>query len=241
MAVLTRLYHSLRELCFPSVCLLCRQGLPAFSRVQLCPGCRARIRLIAEPLCRTCGVEFAGSGASHYCGECLRKPPHFSRARAVFRYDEESAELVHAFKYQGKTVGRATFLALAREAGPLTDLDQPELIVPVPLHRSRLRERGFNQALVLARFLFPEQGKKIVPDLLVRTKNTHPQVSLSGQERRRNLKGAFAVQRPERLEGRLVLLVDDVYTTGTTLNECAKVLKAQGAAEVQALTLARVC
>jgi ComF family protein len=237
---LTGLGRSLAELCFPSVCLLCRQGLPAFSAVQLCPDCRARVQVIRAPICLCCGVEFSCSGASHLCGSCLRKPPHFSRARAIFRYDQESAPLVHAFKYGGKTQGRATFRALAGEVALLADLAPPELIVPVPLHPTRLRERGFNQALVLARFLFPEQRGLIAPDLLLRTRVTHPQVSLSGRERRQNLGGAFAVSQPGRVPGRRVLLVDDVFTTGTTLNECAKVLVAAGAAGVEALTLARV-
>ncbi len=239
-ALLAALGRSLRELCFPAVCLLCREGLPAFTPLHLCPACRARITLIRPPLCLCCGAEFAGAGDSHLCGGCLTRPPHFSRARAILCYDGESAKLVHAFKYGGKTVGRATFRALAREAGPLADLAVPELIVPVPLHPKRLRARGFNQALVLARFLFPEPGRAIVPDLLQRTRWTEPQVGLSGRERRRNLAGAFAVPRPERVCGRRVLLVDDVFTTGTTLNECAKVLKAQGAVQVEALTLARV-
>jgi len=239
-ALFSALGRSLRELCYPSVCLLCREKIAPFSPLQLCPGCGARIRLIRAPLCLCCGVEFAGSGESHTCGACLTKPPHFSRARAILRYDEASAKLVHAFKYGGRTTARATFLALARQATPLADLDPAELIVPVPLHRARLQERGFNQALVLARFLFPAEGKRIVPDLLIRTRSTHPQVSLSGRERRQNLGGAFAVRRPEQVAGRRLLLVDDVLTTGTTLNECAKVLLAHGAAEVQALTLARV-
>lgn len=232
--------RALGELCFPSVCLLCRQGLPAFSAVQLCPGCRERVPVIRAPHCLCCGVEFSGGGASHLCGSCLRTPPHFSRARAIFRYDRESAALVHAFKYGGRTQGRATFQALAREAAPLADLSPPELIVPVPLHPTRLRERGFNQALVLARIFFPREQRLIAPELLLRTRATHAQVSLSGRERRQNLGGAFAVSQPARIQGRRVLLVDDVLTTGTTVNECAKALKAAGADAVEVLTLARV-
>lgn len=237
---LAELYRSLRELCFPAVCLLCRQGLPAFTEVHLCPACQTRVRLIQAPLCTCCGMEFAGAGESHYCGPCLARPPHFSRARAIFRYEEESARLVHAFKYGGKSVGRATFRALSKKAPPLADLAPPELIVPVPLHVRRLKARGFNQALLLARFLFPEQGERICPDLLVRHRWTDPQTTLSGQVRRKNLAGAFLVRRPQQVLGRRVLLVDDVFTTGTTLDECAKVLKAHGALQVEALTLARV-
>lgn len=232
--------RALRELCFPAVCLLCQESLPAFSAVHLCPGCRAGIRLIQPPLCQCCGVEFIGSGDSHYCGFCLASPPHFSRARAILRYDDESAKLVHAFKYGAKTVGRGTFCALAKEVAPLADLAPPELIIPVPLHAKRLKSRGFNQALVLARFLFPAQRKRIAPHLLIRIRSTEPQTTLSGRERRQNLTGAFAVRHPDRIRGRHLLLVDDVFTTGTTLNECAKVLMGHGAARVEALTLARV-
>jgi ComF family protein len=232
--------RSLRELCFPTVCLQCRQHLPAFTPIHFCPDCLQRIRLIEPPLCHCCGVEFVGSGDSHYCGPCLTKPPYFSKARAIFRYDAESASLVHSFKYGGKTVGRATFCALAEKAQPVADLAVPELIIPVPLHRQRLQSRGFNQALVLARFLFPKESRKIAANLMVRTRWTNPQTALSGKERRQNLAGAFAASNPERIVGRRILLIDDVFTTGTTLNECAKVLKENGAAQVEALTLARV-
>lgn len=213
--------------------------MPAFTAVHLCPDCLVRIRLISPPLCQCCGVEFAGGG-SHYCGPCLTRPPHFSKARAIFRYDDESARLVQAFKYGGKTVARGTFCALAKKVPPLADLAPPELIVPVPLHRKRLQARGFNQALVLARFLFPKQGQRIAASLLLRTRWTDPQTVLSGRARRQNLRGAFAVKHPELVCGRRVLLVDDVFTTGATLDECAKVLKDHGAAQVEALTLARV-
>lgn len=237
---LPALGRSLRELCFPAVCLLCRQRLPAFTPVHLCLDCLTRIRLIEPPLCQCCGVEFAGAGDNHFCGPCLSKPPHFSRARAIFRYDDESASLVHAFKYGGQTVGRATFCALAKKVAPLTDLAVPDLIIPVPLHRRRLQARGFNQALVLARFLFPQAGQKIAVHLLRRSRWTDPQTTLSGRERRRNLVGAFEISRPEQIAGQRILLIDDVFTTGTTLDECARVLKNNGAAAVEALTLARV-
>lgn len=239
-SLLQALDGSLRELCFPAVCLLCRQRLPAFTAIHLCPDCLPRIRPIAAPFCTCCGVPFAGGGNTHYCGPCLTKPPHFSKARAIFRYDDASAALVHALKYGGKTVGRATFCALAKEALPLADLAAPELILPVPLHRRRLQARGFNQALVLARFLFPQERRRIAVDLLRRSRWTDPQTTLSGRDRRQNLAGAFAVSRPEAIVGRRILLIDDVFTTGTTLNECARVLKDHGAAQVEALTLARV-
>ncbi|MDD5759335.1 MAG: ComF family protein [Desulfobulbaceae bacterium] len=238
---LLALAQSLRELCFPAICLFCQQQLTAFTPLHLCQSCQSRIRLIQTPLCQCCGVEFASTtGDNHYCGPCLAKPPYFSKARAILRYDDESAKLVHAFKYGGKTVARSTFCALAERATTLADLAPPELIIPVPLHRKRLQSRGFNQALVLARFLFANERRHIAVNLLRRNRWTDPQTTLSGKERRQNLKGAFSVNKPEKILGRRILLIDDVYTTGTTLNECAKILRENGAAQVEALTLARV-
>ncbi len=115
---------------------------------------------------------------------------------------------------------------------------EPDIILPVPLHISRLRSRGFNQALLLARVCFPEWQGKIQPDLLHRHKPTIPQTSLSGKARRNNLKGAFSVSDPGLVAGRKILLIDDVFTTGATLNECAKTLSKAGAAEIEAFTLA---
>ncbi|MBA3013323.1 MAG: ComF family protein [Proteobacteria bacterium] len=234
------IFHSLKELCFPAVCLICRTGLPAFTEIHLCPDCLKKITLIQPPLCLCCGVEFTAYGDNHLCGACLTKPPHFSRARAIFRYDDASSTLIHGFKYGGRTVGGQSFRALSIYAKTMTDLDTPELIVPVPLHPRRLKERGFNQALVLAHILFPDQKKAIFADLLTRTRWTEPQVALSGHERRQNLGGAFSIKQANLIDGRRILLVDDVLTTGTTLNECAKMLKIHGAIQVEAVTLARV-
>lgn len=113
------------------------------------------------------------------------------------------------------------------------------MIVPVPLHPSRLQERGFNQALLLAWAFFPKD-QRVISNLLIRSRSTAPQTGFSGAARRTNLKNAFTVVKPYRLTGKKVLLVDDVFTTGTTVNECARVLKKAGAAEVMVLTLARV-
>ena len=122
----------------------------------------------------------------------------------------------------------------------LSDIDQPDLIVPVPLHIKRLKKRGFNQALLLARIFFPEHHHLINFSVLQRKRNTSPQTGMDGKERRRNMKNAFVVVDERSVLGKAVLLIDDVFTTGTTVNECARVLKRSGAKEVKVLTLARV-
>lgn len=189
------------------------------------------------PYCRCCGRSLAtGPGlAERLCGDCLRTPPPFDSARSPLCYGPPVSTLLHRLKFHGDTAA-ARVLAGLGSSEPLSC----DLIIPVPLHRSRLQSRGLNQSLVLARRFFPAERDKIVVDLLVRQKKTIPQTGLDGNQRRRNLKGAFAVARPGAVLGRTVLVVDDVFTTGTTLAECSRTLKAAGAAQVHVWTVARV-
>jgi len=181
-------------------------------------------------------VFITGTGGNRLCGICLQDSWKFSRARSLLVYENIGAKMIQALKYSRLTAGRTTFSRLWAEVGPWHELDQPDLVIAVPLHVSRLRQRGFNQALWLARLLFA--CFEIRTDILERVNATRPQTGLSGGERRRNLKGAFRVNGPD-LAGKKVLLVDDVFTTGTTVNECARVLRGAGAGGVDVFTLAR--
>ena len=241
MAAFRALALALRSLLYPPVCLLCGQGV-AEREPRLCPGCAGLLQPLRPPLCLCCGREFATaeSGPGHLCGDCLRQPPPFDRARAVLRYNEAAGRLIHAFKYRGRTAAAATFAALFAATPVAADLRPPDYIVPVPLHRRRLRRRRFNQSLELARFFFPDAGDRLQPRLLERRRHTPPQAGLDGRARRANLRGAFHCPRPEAVRGRDILLVDDVFTTGTTVGECARELRRAGANHVEALTLARV-
>lgn len=238
---LQELRASFLELLFPSRCLSCREAVAPGTMPSFCPACLGRIELLTEPLCPGCGRQFPkAAGGSHFCGLCLAGAYHFNRARAVAVYAEPFSGVIHRFKYQGETWGLKSFKALL-EALPAAVWDiEPELILPVPLHPAKLRQRGYNQAVLLARTFFPHHHQIIRTDLLVRRRPTAPQTSLSGKARRENLRRAFAVTDPAQVEGRRILLVDDVFTTGTTVNECARVLKKKGADEVNVLTLARV-
>lgn len=233
-------FKAFLDILCPASCLVC--GIRQSSSEQFfCKTCSPRIHLIEEPFCVCCGQPFPNAaGGNHLCAVCLKSPWYFTAARAVFQYNEPIARLVHLFKYQGRTSGLSLFRTAGQISGALPEMADLDLILPVPLHPKRLRERSFNQALLLARTFFPHHKQKISPTQLVRTRWTLPQTALSGRARRKNVKGAFAVQDPRQLKGKRVLLVDDVLTTGATVNECARVLVRAGAEEVRVLTLARV-
>ncbi|MFH1019622.1 MAG: ComF family protein [Pseudomonadota bacterium] len=233
-------FKALLDLLLPSFCLACEKPLGPAPKLLFCPDCLKRLHCITSPLCPCCGrVYLVASGGDHHCGACLATPWHFSRARALFLYEEPLKKVIHRFKYQGKTACLPSFSEFARNTPLLTEMEGADFIVPVPLHPTRLRERGFNQALLLARAFFPKD-RRVTPSLLVRSRPTEAQTSFNGAARRTNLKNAFSVVTPHRLTDKKILLIDDVFTTGTTVNECARVLKKAGAAEVMVLTLARV-
>lgn len=244
-----------QDLLFPPNCLSCRSALPSSRPPLFCSSCREQLQWLQPPLCSCCGRPFTGSGADHFCGNCLSSPPHFRRARAALLYHGPVVQAIQACKYQGDLAGLSTFAALTGDsagwrslitlASPDSDETSPDgfpwdYVIPVPLHVKRLQSRGFNQALLLAQALFPGKRTAIRPDLLLRLRWTEPQTGMSGGQRRRNLRRAFAASKPEELAKRKVLLIDDVFTTGSTANECAKALKAAGAAGVDVFTLARV-
>ena len=238
-----KLWAALTDLLYPPACQLCQAPLPGERQLLLCPACHPRLSLLQSPLCTRCGKPFfKAAGSDHLCGACLTSPPAYHRARAILLYAEPAASLIHRLKYRRDTTALATFHSLGHESGVLAQLAEPDLILPVPLHPHRLRQRGFNQALLLARHLLPHWRRCIVADLLERRLDTPAQTSLSGTARRRNLRNAFVLKKGggERIKQRRILLVDDVFTTGTTINECARILRAAGAERVEALTLARV-
>jgi len=198
------------------------------------------VRLLQEPFCSKCSKPFEqAAGESHLCGYCLRNGWYFKQVRAAVQYQPPVTEAVKMFKYSGKMHGLATFAALSQQFLQHHPQPQPDLVVPVPLHAKRLRQRGFNQALILCRKIFPAWRGKIDPHVLERHCWTQPQTGLSGPERRRNVKNAFLVPRPEKIKNKKILLVDDVFTTGATVNECARVLAKNQAAGVDVFTFAR--
>ena len=164
----------------------------------------------------------------------------YAIARSVGRYEATLLKAIHLFKYRGRIkIGRTLGGIMADFAGRTWHMDVFSVIIPVPLHRKRLRERGFNQAVILAREIAERFHVPLDFMSLRRDRFTPPQVDLGREERKKNVTGAFAVRKPEKIAGRKILLVDDVYTTGSTLTECASVLMESRAEAVAVLTLAR--
>ncbi len=236
-------WQAVKDVCFPPACLTCSKWLPSLAirhNLFLCKKCFAKVKLLHEPLCNCCGKPFPNStSTNHLCGVCLTKHWSFSLARSVILYEGIMAKAIRSFKYAHNNAALPTFGGLKTLLPHLNDMVESDLILPVPLHSKRLKKRGFNQALLLASTFFPDLRAKISPSLLVRTRITVPQTGLSGVDRRKNIRGAFEAD-DKGIAQKRILLVDDVFTTGTTVNECARVLCRGGASEVQVLTLARI-
>ncbi len=208
----------------------------------LSPAGWAALHFIETPYCRRCGVPFAADyGEGVECPSCIAEPPVFDRACAAVVYDDASHKLVVGFKHADRTELAAMFGGwMARAGGQM--LSPHTLVAPIPLHRFRLLARRYNQSAFLSEAVARIAGAVHAPRLLRRTRATPPQKDLSPAGRRRNVAGAFAVPAEHRahVDGAHVVLVDDVLTTGATLNAAARALKAAGAKRVDALVLARV-
>ncbi len=229
------------DLLYPPRCHACGDTVQAVAELMLCQACLAELTFIRSPLCPCCGKELALSGnEDHFCAACLKKTPDFDRARSFVHYKPPARTLLHRLKFNGDTGAAATLVKAIVPGDKMKSKREYDLIIPVPLHPSRLKSRGLNQSLILARLLFPEELEKIVPTALVRLKNTLAQTGLDGAARRKNLKGAFATDPSVEARNKKIVLVDDVYTTGTTVTECARTLKRAGAAVVDIVTIARV-
>lgn len=239
--------ESLFAVLFPCDCKICRSPLTNISTLPVCPDCLEQVAPLSGILCRFCGEklisQYVETEAGPVCGLCRRAAPPFARAVAFGAYDGHLRELIHLLKYQkilpvAKRLGRYLDVALAG-----VELPESLTVVPVPLHQARRRSRGFNQAEEIAKAFAcccrAATRIKIDTASLARVRETASQTGLTRHQRRANLRGAFAVTRPEQIRERSILLVDDVMTTGTTAAACARVLLRVGAKQVFVATAAR--
>ncbi len=218
--------------------------MPPQAPQRLCSVCLANLQRLSEPLCQACGVPLAPGSGFVWCIRCAKNPPIFGKARALFWYNSAAdappdilGSVIRRHKY-GPNQALGAVLAELLEDGLPIDPDY-DVVIPVPLHRRRLFKRGFNQSALLAAAVTRKLCCRLDIRTLVRLIATPPQTAQDLESRRRNVHNAFEVSYPERVTGQKVLLVDDVLTTGATANECARVLRAAGAREVDVLTIAR--
>jgi ComF family protein len=238
---------------FPADCRICGSPLTDLTRLPVCPSCWTDLPSQVASLCSRCGEDL---GVSDYgetpdggvlCRHCRLTPPPFEEAVAYGVYQGMLRSLLHLLKYEGlEPVAEHLGVLIAARITAVSGLPQRMLVVPVPLFNTRRRERGFNQAELLARAVVramrrmrPDWQGEFAPGVLARQRATESQAGLSPHQRRRNLRGAFFVLDPTRVEGQDVLLVDDIYTTGATARACSQALRRAGAARVWVATVAR--
>jgi ComF family protein len=274
--ILNIFFRIVQEAVFPPKCLVCaaffrtadqgRQRIPIGATENarpaaledqaqislancLCPHCLTELVTVDSPLCPCCGIPFKSrQGQDHYCGDCIATGKKFGIARAPLVYDKVISEVIHSFKYRGKIQLAEPLSELLLTAFRFFwDIEDIDIILPVPLHPARLRQRGFNQAYLLirnwpslaARHPGGDARFRVEREVLIRTLPTLPQSALGRDQRAVNIKNAFELNHRQRVHGKKILLIDDVYTTGATVNECGRLLLDHGAQQVDVLTLAR--
>jgi len=242
MAMFSRMIKGLLDFVYPKVCLGCKNKLKVRAdNTFICPDCWTKIKKNLPPFCHSCGRRLEKLAiAKNICPRCLKAKLHFDRAFSPCVYDGVVKELIHEFKYKGKDylgpILSKLMIDFIKEYNlPMDCLD---FIMPIPLHKTRLREREFNQAEILALAIAKEFNKLTLSDVLLRHRPTKTQTELQTHERLSNVSGSFSVNKFEDIIGKNILLVDDVLTTGSTSSEAALTLKEAGANIVFVLTLA---
>jgi ComF family protein len=237
-----RLVHGLMAIVYPKTCFSCRKKLAEKADDGfLCSQCRGKIKKNLPPFCVSCGRQLEKRWlAKNVCPACQKKKLHFDRAFSPCVYDGVIKELIHKFKYNGKEhlglpLSRIMVDFIKEYRLPIDYID---CIIPIPLHKARLREREFNQAQILGRHIAEEFKKDILADAIERYRHTKTQTDLEIDERFLNVRDSFRIAQPEAIEGKNVLVIDDVLTTGATSSEVAAALKEAGAKMVFVLTLA---
>ncbi len=221
---------------YPAQCHVCKKQLGFESTPYICNSCWKIIEFIQSPWCEICGIPYT----ENLCNSCATKPPRFGKLRTIAVYENTIQQAIHQFKFNKRDSLSHTLKQLILDNIPcdlnLTDYDY---VLPVPIHKKRLRERGFNQSTLLAKGIAKVVGLRVLEDVLIREKNTSPQSSLDREARQTNIKGAFKIQNADIIRDKHILVFDDVFTTGATVREVVNVLWDADPIEIDVLTLAR--
>ncbi len=241
--MLRRLLRGLADIIYPKTCVVCRNNPKDVSLIDdvVCAGCWGKIKRNLPPFCHSCGRQLGKKNLTkNVCPECTRRKLHFDRAFSPCVYDGAIKDLIHEFKYKGKDYLGRTLSRLMIDFIKEYDLpvDYLDFVIPVPLYKTRLREREFNQAEILSNHIAGEFGKSVLKDTLLRHRPTETQTELAVDKRLLNVRDSFSVRRQDYIRGKNILLVDDVLTTAATCSEAACALKKAGANIVFVLTLA---
>ena len=239
--MIDQIRENLLRILFPPRCSGCGDPIHMQPNQKFCSFCAARVVFITSPLCPACGIGVSSDGGyeNRFCPGCLQQRPAFDSARSLVYYRDPVRSLLHQLKFKADTRAVIGLRSVIDAGGDWYRKVDYDLIVPVPLFPTRLRKRGLNQALVLARLFFLKESVKIDPTALIKAENTSAQSELSGIDRRKNLAGTIRVRPGTNLAGMKICVVDDIFTTGTTVSECSLILKENGAKIVEVLTFAR--
>jgi ComF family protein len=241
MKKIKNIFRFILDVLLPPRCFVCRKTV--YKENGLCSECFSQFHFLSNQCCPICGRPYTfpvENSKRLVCVKCLKNPPKLKRLKAVFAYDDFSKSIILSFKHGDRTDIAPYFGKLLYQYGKEI-LSECDYIIPVPLHWSRLLKRKYNQSSLIAKELEKISGKKCLYNNLKRIKQTPSQGHKTKKERFQNIKNALKVSNPEPIKGKTIVLIDDVYTTGATLNECARVLLASGAKSVMGLVVARVC
>ena len=235
MILLKDLFFGITDFVLPHRCISCSELTEQGD--GLCSRCFSKLNFISSPYCKICGFPFEFDMEGQYeCGKCISEPPKYELARSLFKFDPYSKKIIHGFKYNDQTSSAKLFakLLFARYKDDFKDID---LIVPVPMNRFKRVFRNYNPPQLLGKQLSTAFSRNQVPDLLIKSKWTKPQTSLSRKQRKENLVGSLHINKKYDVKKTLNFLADDVRTTGVTSNTCSSILKKAGAKSVKLLTI----
>ena len=234
--MIQQLFETAITFLFPAQCKVCEKNIGLESIPYLCNGCWDSLEIVTPPWCEICGIQ----NVDGVCDVCATAPPRYGKLRTVAFYDAILQRIIHLYKFEKRrSLAKHLSYMMVNHFPNDCNLKEYDYILPIPIHKNRLRERGFNQSTLIAQGISNEIGIDICTDAIVRSRNTSPQSSLTRDARQTNVVGAFGIKNRNLIRGKRILILDDVFTTGATVNEAVNMLWNEDPIEIDVLTLAR--